>query len=135
MSFNDLVDGCVECRPDSEKLSAIVTLLERQAGSTSSASYSQNEVTINAEDNVEVLATAAAGVTYRQVVIQNRSIYPVAVKYGTGAAISCANGELVLAAGYVSNDGTGGVLTVEGYLGAITAACADVANISVVVVQ
>lgn len=132
--FNDLVNGCVECRPDSEKLSAIVTLLERQAAATASANYTQNDVAVNG-NNVEILAAAAASVTYRQVVIQNRGIYPVAIKYGSGAAISCANGEIVLAAGYTVNDGTGGVLNVDGYIGAITAASANLSNVSVVVIQ
>jgi hypothetical protein len=133
-TFNDLVDGCIDCRPDGEKLTAIVALLERQAGTTAASSYAQNEVAVDG-DNVEILAAADAGVTYRQVVVQNRSIYPVAIKYGAGADRTGLNGEIFLAAGYVENDGTGGVLNVDGYLGAITAASDNRAIISVVVIQ
>jgi hypothetical protein len=74
-------------------------------------------------------------VTYQQVVVQNRGIYPVAIKYGAGADSTGANGEIILAAGFVENDGTGGVLNVDGYLGAITAAADNLSKVSVVVIQ
>lgn len=94
----------------------------------------QTAVTVNGND-VTVVAGAAPGVLYREIVIQNRGIYPVFIRYGAGADSTAANGELVLAGGYLPDDGTGGTLNVDGWLGSLTAAATAASNLSVVILQ
>lgn len=97
-------------------------------------SVSQTTVAVNG-NNVPVVSAAGPGTLYREIVIQNRGIYPVFILYGSGANVSAANGELVLAAGFLPDDGTSATLNVDGYMGAITAASSAACNLSVIVLQ
>jgi len=109
-------------------------MLTRMAGSIGSGLVSQRAVTVNG-DNVSLVAEAAAGVRYREIQIQNLGTAALFLRLGSGAANTGANGEIVLNAGSVANDGAGGVYRIAGFNGAVTGASASSVVASVVVLN
>lgn len=108
-------------------------MLTRMAGSIGSGLVNQQAVTVNG-NNVS-LVSEASGVRYREIQIQNLGTSPLFLRLNSGAANTGANGEIVLNAGAVANDGTGGVYRIAGYNGPITGASASSVVASVVVLN
>lgn len=85
--------------------------------------------------NVIAVPAADPIVKTREIVLQNIGTAAIAMKYDLGAASDCANGEFVLKAGDANNDGKGGSVTIAGWLGRMTAACAGSSSLSVTITQ
>lgn len=111
----------------------LTSLRTRLAGGVSGAAATQARVTV-ATNNVSLLA-AASGIVYRDVQIQNLGTVPVFIRLASGADNTGANGEFVLSAGGVANDGSGGVYRVSGWLGVITGASTSSTAVSVTVID
>lgn len=129
-----IIDPCIACLPVDEQRAAEVSLLQRLGGSFTATDVTEATVSVGA-DNVVLLAAAAAGVRYRDILIQNLGTVPVAFRLASTAAAAGGNGEKFLKACTVANDGNGGWYEVSGYLGQITAAAGSAANVSVTVLK
>ncbi len=117
------IDPCLDCRPESSNIASLLGIVNNSLGSSAST---QLFVTV-AGANVAVLPAAS----YQSILIQNTGDAPVFIRTGTGASVTGANGEIVLHAATAFNAGNGGSVTIENYIGAITAACATSSSISV----
>jgi hypothetical protein len=103
-------------------------------GDTPFEQAGQSKVAVSGP-NVAAVSAADSSVVTREIVLQNIGTAAIAMKYGTGAASDCSNGEFVLKAGDANNDGKGGSVTIVGWLGQMTAACASSSFLSVSITQ
>ena len=133
-SKGDIANPCLVCAPLDEQSGLMLSLLARLGGSLTASDVTQARVAVNGA-NVTLLAAAAADVKYRTIMLQNLGTEEVFVRLGTGASDTGANGEFVLKAGAAADDGTGGVYTVDGYIGLVTAASGGATNVSVTVLN
>lgn len=133
-SKNDMMDPCLSCAPLEEQNGLMLSLLARLGGSVAASDVTQARVAVNGND-VTLLAAAASTVKYRTVMLQNLGTEVVFVRLGTGADNTGANGEFALKAGDAADDGTGGVYTIDGYIGLITGASTGATNVSVTVLN
>lgn len=85
--------------------------------------------------NVLAVQTADPNVKTREIVLQNIGTAAITMKYDLGAASDCSNGEFVLKAGDANYDGKGGSVTIAGWLGKMSAACASSSLLSVTITQ
>ena len=115
--------------PEGAKLRKTPEELYRHGGPPFS-NAAQTKVTVNGP-GVTAVAKADPRTPTREIVLQNIGTAAIAIKYGPGAASDCANGEFVLKAGDANYDGKGGSVTISGWLGQLTAACASSSFLSV----
>lgn len=133
-STSDMMNPCLNCPPPGEQASLLLSLVARLASSLTASDVTQARVAVNGNDDT-LLAAAASDVKYRTVMLQNLGTEVVFVRLGTGADNTGANGEFALKAGDAADDGTGGVYTIDGYIGAITGASTGATNVSVTVLN
>ena len=133
-SKSDIMNPCLSCAPEEEQSGLMLSLLARLGGSLTASDVTQARVAVNGA-NVTLLAAAASTVKYRTVMLQNLGTEVVFVRLASGASTTGANGEFVLKAGDAADDGTGGVYTIDGYIGLITGASTGATNVSVTVLN
>lgn len=133
-STSDMMDQCLNCPPPGEQASLLLSLVARLARSLTESDVRHARVAVNG-NNVTLRAAAASTVKYRTIMLQNLGTVPVFVHLGTGANNAGSNGEFVLKAGDAADDGTGGVYTIDGYIGLITGASTGATNVSVTVLN
>ena len=133
-SKSNMMDPCLSCAPLEEQNGLMLSLMARLGGSLTASDVGHARVAVNG-NNVTLRAAAASTVKYRTIMLQNLGTVPVFVHLGTGANNTGSNGEFVLKAGTAADDGTGGVYTIDGYIGLITGASTAATNVSVTVLN